>query len=587
MARGSEAAGGEAAGSIAWERSSWAMRLRNLDPTILLWLLLIAVLLFLVINPLLRLVLTSFAEKDTGLFTLANYAAAYGRPRYVEALWNSLVLGTAVSALCLVLAVPIAWGVSRTDMPAKGLVRLLVLGTFITPPYLGAIGWILLAGPNAGWINRIWRGLTGAEEPLFDIYSFPGLTFIIAIYSFPYLFIFVTAALDVVSSEMEDAAAILGAGKWRTTVRITLPLVLPAILGGVIVTFLEAIALFGSPALIAIPARFNVVTTQLWQFFSHPARVEVAAAFAMPLLLVTVALFRLQQRIIARRGFVALTGKGGERRPIALGPWRWAMLGYALLVLSLAVVLPYLILGQAAFAKAWGRGFSLDNLTLDNFHFLLFQHATAQQSVVNSFLYAAATACIALGLALAIAYIVQRRLVPFGGVLSFLCMAPFVIPGIVLAIGFYAAYAPPPLSLYGTAWILILAFTTRFLPIAFANASAAMRSINPEMEDAVRILGGGRLLAIRRVIVPLLKTGLVGTWLLVFIPATRELSAAIFLYGPDTRTMAVMLFDLSEEGNFERLAALGWLLLAATIVIVAVGYRLVGRDFMLRRGSSD
>ncbi|BBK33533.1 iron(III) transport system permease protein [Stella humosa] len=568
-------------------RPSWATRLRHFDPTILVWLLLAAVLVFLVVNPLLRLVLTSFAEKDTGVFTLANYAAAYGRPRYVQALWNSVLLGAAVSVLCLVLAVPLAWGVSRTDMPGKGLVRLLVLGTFITPPYLGAIGWILLAGPNAGWINRIWRGLTGAEDPLFDIYSFPGLTLIIALYSFPYLFIFVSAALDLVSSEMEDAASILGAGKSHTTFRITLPLVLPAILGGLIITFLEAIALFGSPALIALPARFNVVTTQLWQFFSHPARVEVAAAFAMPLLLVTIALFWVQQRIIRRRGFVALTGKGGERRPMQLGRWRWLLFAYALLVLTLAVILPYLILGQAAFAKAWGRGFSFDNLTLGNFHFLLFQHATARQSVVNSFLYAGATACIAISLALAIAYIVQRRLVPFGGVLSFLCMAPFVIPGIVLAIGFYAAYAPPPLSLYGTAWILILAFTTRFLPIAFANASASIRSINPEMEDAVRILGGSRLTAVTRVVVPLLKSGLVGAWLLVFIPATRELSAAIFLYGPDTRTMAVMLFDLSEEGNFERLAALGWLLLAATIAIVAVGYRIVGRDFMLRRGGSD
>ncbi|BBK35611.1 ABC transporter substrate-binding protein [Allostella sp. ATCC 35155] len=568
-------------------RASWRVRLRNFDPTLLVWLGLAAILVFLVVNPLFRLVLTSFLEKDTGAFTLANYAAAYGRARYVEALWNSLLLGGAVSMLCLVLAVPLAWGVSRTDMPGKGLVRLLVLGAFITPPYLGAIGWILLAGPNAGWINRSWRWLTGAEAPLFDIYSFPGLTLIIALYSFPYLFIFVSAALDLVSSEMEDAASILGAGKWRTTFRITLPLVLPAILGGVIITFLEAIALFGSPALIALPARFNVVTTQLWQFFSHPARVEVAAAFAMPLLLVTIALFWVQQRIIRGRGFVALTGKGGERRPLALGPWRWALFGYALLVLTLAVLLPYLILGQAAFAKAWGRGFSFDNLTLGNFHFLLFEHATARQSVVNSFVYAAATAFIAIGLALAIAYIVQRRLIPFGGVLSFLCMAPFVIPGIVLAIGFYAAYAPPPLSLYGTAWILILAFTTRFLPIAFANASAAIRSINPEMEDAVRILGGSRLTAVRRVVAPLLKSGLIGAWLLVFIPATRELSAAIFLYGPDTRTMAVMLFDLSEEGNFERLAALGWLLLGATILIVAVGYRIVGRDFMLRRGGSD
>ena len=559
--------------------------MRALDPTVLVWLVLAAVLIFLVVNPLLRLVLTSFQAADTRAFTVANYIEAYSRPRYIEALRNSLMLGAAVSALTLLFAVPMAWAISRTDMPGKHLIRLGAFGAFVTPPYLGAIGWILLAGPNAGWLNRAWMGLTGAEHGLFDIYSFPGLTFIIAIYSFPYVFIFTSAALEVVSSEMEDAASILGAGVLRTTWKVTLPMVMPAILGGVIVTFLEAIALFGSPALIALPARFNVVTTQLWQFFSYPVKVEVAAAYAMPLLGITVALFWLQSRITRRKGYVALTGKGGARRPIRLGAWRWAMLGYCLLIVSMSVLLPYLALSQAAFARAWGQGVSLANFSLDNFHFILFEHRTAQQSVINSFVYAAWAACLAIGLALAIAYIVTRELLPFAKLLGFVAMAPFVIPGIVLAIGFYAAYAPPPLALYDTAAILVLAFTTRFLPIAYANGAAAMRSFNPEMEEAVRILGGTRLTAIRRVVAPLLKRSLVGAWLLVFIPATRELSAAIFLYGPNTRTMSVMLFDLSEEGNFEHLAALGLLLLVGTVAIVALGYRVIGRDFMVRGGS--
>ena len=203
--------------------------------------------------------------------------------------------------------------------------------------------------------------------------------------------------------------------------------------------------------------------------------------------------------------------------------------------------------------------------------------------MINSFTYAAAAACIAIVLGLSIAYIVSRRLLPFAGVLSFLAMAPFVVPGIVLAIAFYAAYAPPPFTLYGTATILILAFATRFLPIGYANADAAIRSINPEMEEAVRILGGGRLVAIRKVMAPLMKRSLIGAWLLVFIPATRELSSALFLYGPKTRTMSVMLMDMSEEGNFEHLAALGFLLLAATLVIVGLASALLGRDFMLRR----
>jgi iron(III) transport system permease protein len=559
------------------------LRRRTFDPALLLWIVLAAALIFLVVNPLFRLVQLSLQDIDSGEFTLLNYVTAYSRQRYLVAMWNSLQLGFWVTVLCLIFAVPIAWAVSRTDMPCKGAIRLLILGAFVTPPYLGSIGWILLAGPNSGWLNRVWMALTGAQEGLFNIYSFEGLAFNIAIYSFPYLFIFTSAALDVVSSEMEDAANILGAGTLRTTLRITLPLVLPAIMAGAIVTFLEAIALFGTPALIAIPARFNVVTTQLLQFFSQPIRAEVAAAYAVPLLLITVVLFGFQRWVMRRRGFVSMTGKGGDRRLIALGPWRWVMLGYTFLLLSLSVLLPYAVLAQAALSKAWGRGFSVDNLTLGNFRYLLFQHETAAQSVINSFTYAAAAACIAMVLALSIAYIVSRRLLPWAGVLSFVAMAPFVVPGIVLAIAFYAAYAPPPLALYGTATILILAFATRFLPIGYANADAAIRSINPEMEDAVRILGGGRLLAIRRVLAPLMQRSLIGAWLLVFIPATRELSTAMFLYGPKTRTMSVMLMDMSEEGNFENLAALGLLLLASTLIIVGFASSMLGRDFMLRR----
>ena len=560
-----------------------SLRARAFEPLLILWILLAAILVFLVVNPLFQLVQTSLEEVDTGRFTLMNYVTAFSRPRYITAMLNSLRLGAMVTVLCLIFAVPMAWAMSRTDMPAKGLIRLLVLGAFITPPYLGAIGWILLAGPNSGWLNRVWMTITGAPEGIFDIYTFTGLAFVIAIYSFPFIFIFTSAALDVVSSEMEDAANVLGAGTIRTTLLITLPMVLPAIMAGCIVTFLEAIALFGTPALIAIPARFNVVTTQLLQFFSQPIRAEVAAAYAVPLLLVTVLLFGLQRWMTRRRGFVALTGKGGERRIIELGPWRWVMLGWSLFVMTLAVLLPYIVLSQAALSKAWGRGFSLENLTLRNFEYILFQHETAAQSVVNSFTYAAAAASIAIVLGLSIAYIVSRRLLPFAGILSFLSMAPFVVPGIVLAIAFYAAYAPPPLALYGTATILILAFATRFLPIGYANADAAIRSINPEMEEAVRILGGGRLTAIRRVMAPLMKRSLIGAWLLVFIPATRELSSAMFLYGPKTRTMSVMLMDMSEEGNFEHLAALGFLLLIATLVIVGLASLLLGRDFMLRR----
>jgi iron(III) transport system permease protein len=560
-------------------------RSRHVDASAWVWIGAIAILLLLVVNPLLRLLVVSFQEPDGAGFTLANYVAAYSRARHVEALLNSLLLGVSAALLCLAFGVPLAWALSRTDMPAKGLVWVSILGTFIIPPYLGAVGWILLAGPNAGWLNRAAVAISGAGKGPFNIYSMPGLVLVTACYSFPYVFMFAKSALDLVSSEMEDAAHILGAGTWRTTRSITLPLVLPALLGAFILVFLEAIALFGSPALIALPARFHVVTTQLWQFFEYPPQVGVAAAYAMPLLCVTVLLFWVQRRLTHRRGFVALTGKGAERRPIALGRWRWLLLAYCLLVCTLSFFMPMVVVCQAAFAKAWGRGFSLDNLTLANLRFTLFENPLTRTATIHTFVYAGSAAALAVGLALVVAYVVNREVFGrrAGHVLSFLSMAPFVIPGIVLAIGFYAAYTHPPLLLYGTAWILILAYATRFLPIAYASSSASIRSLNPELEDAVRILGGTRLDAVRRVVLPLLKRSLAGAFILVFIPGTRELSSAIFLYSINTQVLSVLLFDKSDEGNFESLASIGLVLVVITVVLILAGFRLLGRDFMLRR----
>jgi iron(III) transport system permease protein len=561
-----------------------AQRWRHFDKSAFVWLLAIVVLLFLVVNPLLRLFVVSFQDSN-GAFTLANYAAAYGRSRHLEALLNSLILGLSAGVLCLLFGVPMAWALSRTDMPGKTLIWIAILGTFIIPPYLGAVGWILLAGPNAGWLNKAVVALTGADKGPFNIYSMPGLVLVVACYSFPYVFVLTKSALDLVSSEMEDAANILGAGNLRTTWLITLPLVLPAILGAVILVFLEAIALFGSPALLALPGRFHVVTTQLWQFFEFPPKVGVASAYAMPLLAITILLFWVQRRITRRKGYVSLTGKGGERRPVPLGPWKWPVLGWCLFVCTLSFVMPLVVICQAAFAKAWGRGFSLDNLTFNNIIAVVFDNALTRTATLHTFLYAGTASLFALVLALCISYVIQRELVNrhVGAALGFLTMAPFVVPGIVLAIGFYAAYTRPPLLLYGTAWILILAFTTRFLPIAFVNSNAAIRSINPELEEAVRTLGGSRLTAIRHVVLPVLKRSMAGAFILVFIPATRELSTAIFLYSINTQVLSVLLFDKSDEGNFEMLASIGLVLVVVTVSLILIGFRLMGRDFMLRR----
>ncbi len=564
--------------AAAWRRAPG----RLADPAVWLFAVLIVLLVLLVANPILRLVWDSFHTAQ-GELSLQSYAEALGRSRNLQALLNSLYLGCAVTVLALALGVPLALAVSRTNMPGRGFTHMSVLAAFVMPNFLGAIAWILLAGPNAGWLNRLWTEITGADKGPFNIFSFWGLAFVIALYTYPLIYVFTKSALDLVSTELEDAAAIHGAGKFQTMARVTLPLVLPSIIGAAILIFLEAIALYGTPALIAIPARINLATTQLVSFFQYPLQVEQAAAFSMPILLLTIVMLVLQRRLLARRGYVSVSGKGGERRPFDIGAWKWVLLGYSVLVAALTVVMPLVILILASLSKAWGRGLAPGNLTLANFYSIFFEQLTVRSALINTVLYSGATAIVCVVMGICVAYATQRRITPFPTVVQFLALAPVAVPGLILAIGLYSAYAGPPFSLYGMGALIVIAFTTRFLPIAVVASAAGVRALNPELEEAVRILGGGRITVLARVVVPLLKKTLVGAFVLVFVICTKELSTAVFLTGPASRVVSVLTLDLSEQGNYETLAAMGVVLVVIVTAVVAVGMKLAGRDFMLRR----
>ncbi len=556
---------------------------RLADPSLWLFGVLIVLLVFLVANPILRLIWDSLSSAG-GEPTLRNYAQAFGRTRQVQAMVNSLYLGAAVTFISLLLGVPLAMAVSRTNMPGRGLTNLIVLAAFVMPNFLGAIAWILLAGPNAGWLNRAWIGLFGGERGPFNIFSFWGLSFVIALYIFPLVYVFTKSALDLVSTELEDAASIHGAGKLHTLTRVTLPLVMPSIVGAGILIFLEAVALYGTPALIAIPAGINLATIQISSFFEYPIRINQAAAFAMPILLLTVVMLWMQRRILSRKGFVSVSGKGGERRPFDIGFWKWPLLAYSALIGVLAVVLPLFILVVASLSKAWARGLASGNLTFANYYDIFFQQLTVRSALINTVTYSAVTALVCVGIGMCVAYAVQRRITPFPNVVLALAIAPVAVPGLILAIGLYAAYAGPPFSLYGMGALIVIAFTTRFLPIAVVGCSASVRSLNPELEEAVRVLGGGRLTVMSTVVFPLLRKTLAGIFILVFVICTKELSTAIFLTGPESRVVSVLTLDLSEQGNYETLAAMGVVLVVVTTLVVAAGMRIAGRDFMLRRG---
>lgn len=554
-----------------------------INPTTLVALLLALILIFLVANPLFQLVKYSFTRASDGSLTFANYVTAFGRPRYVQALINTLELATVATAICGVIAVPLAWAVSRTNMPGRGFVHVMVMASFLIPPFVGAIGWILLGGPNSGWVNRAWMAVTGASSGPINVFTFSGLAFVTALYSFPLIYVFTKSALDMISTELEEAAAILGAGPAQITMRVTLPLALPAILGSSFLVFLEILGLYGTPALIAIPARFNVVTTQLAAFFENPVRVEVAAAYSMPMVGITILLLWVQRRLLSRKSYVTVGGKGGHRTPLELGAFRFVMFGYAMLIAAITVFLPLIVILQTALSKAWAAPMTPANFTLGNFREVLFAQATVRQALLNTFEYSIVTATICVALGFAVAYISARRLLPFSGALASITLAPFAVPGIVLAICFYAAYAPPPFSLYGMGALVIVAFVTRFLPIAFTNSNAAIQGLHPELEEAVRIAGGGQARALWQVVLPILKKSLFGSWLLIFIIGTRELSTAMFLSGPQTRVISVLTLELSEQGQYEMLSAISVLLLVVTAAVALGGTVILGRDFMLRR----
>ena len=541
------------------------------------WVLLALVLVLLVSSPIVSLVATSLqTEQGVGL---DNYGSAASAARLRTAAGNSLIVATCVGLLSMLVGTVLAWAVTKTDMPLRGLVRLLVYASFITPPFLGAAAWVLLAGPNAGMINRAWA-LTGLPGPLVNIFSMPGLIFVEFLYTYPFAFIAVSAALELISDDMEDSARLLGASRWAAARQIVVPLALPAMLASAILAFLEAVAVFGTPAMLALPARFHVITTQLYALFQYPPQEGLAAAYSMPLLLVTAGLLLLQRRLLGRRGYASVTGRAGQRRITELGAWRWALLTLCLLVVGLAVVLPYLQLLLAAVSISWVKPPEPGNLTLANFYWVLFDYEGGRLALKNSLQLALATATVGALMGALLAYVVNRRLLPGSQLLAFTGMAPIVIPSIVLAVGLYAIYTRPPLVLYGTLVIMFLAYLTKYLPLAFSNADSTIKSIHSELEDAARVFGAGRLRAFRDITVPLIRGGVLAAWVLLFVAALRELSSSVLLFTGPTRVISVEVYDMYSVGKLESAAVMGIMLLVLTLGVIGLVSRVVGKGYL-------
>ncbi|MPZ76705.1 MAG: ABC transporter permease subunit [Deltaproteobacteria bacterium] len=567
--------------TLANARNRRWLGLRAYDPSLLVWLGAALFLVGLMVFPLGA--IFSASLRDQAGLSLRNYVAVFTHDAFLAAIWNTVIISFWVGLLSIILGGLLAWLVTRTDLPWKKAIRALVMASFVTPPFLGAFAWTLLAGPNAGMLNQLYRTLTGSENALFNVFTMHGLIFVMALYSFPYAFSLVANVCDLISSDLEDAAIILGARKLRTAWTITLPLALPALVSGFIIAFLQALSLFGAPAILGLPAGIHTITTQIWTLFHYPPRLDLAAAFSIPLLLATMSLIALQKKILGRRGFSTVGGKGGQRRLVKLGWGRLPVLVLVLGVLALSVFLPYWILLKAAFSRAWAMPLEWSNFTLNNFNFALFQYSDTRAAIFNTFKLGILTATVGTLLATLIAYITNRNLFPGARYLTFFALAPLVIPGIVLAVGLFIVYAQPPIVLYGTIWILFVAYLTKEMPVGFSQAESTFKSIHTELEDASRIIGANRLTSLKDITAPLAKSGLIAAWCFIFIGVIRELSVSILLFAPTSKVVSVVIFDLKEEGQIGAIAVLGILMLAVSFFIVFGVRWMLDRDLVATR----
>ena len=536
-----------------------------------------AILCLLIVLPIAWLLVFAVTDR-AGNLTLANFQWIFTDPAFVEPLLTTFTIAGSVSTICCLVAAPMGWIVSRTDMPLSGAIRMLVMASFVTPPFLGAIAWELLAAPNSGLLNQLYRAASGAgrEAVLFNIYTLTGLIFVISCYTFPYVFVLVANALDRIPGDLEDASAMLGASAWRTALRITVPLALPALAAGALVAFLQAMTLFGSPAILALPAGFHTMTTKIWSLFQYPPKPELAAAASLPLLLLTIVLLRAQAVVLGRRGYTVIGGRSGAPRLVRLRLLRWPAFALCFAVLCLPVFLPYGALLNAALSRIPSQPLTIETMTLHNIEFVFFELSATKLAMKNTFLLGAMAATCGTAMALVIAYLTARAAITGHRVLGFLATAPIAIPGIVLGVGLFLAYTRGPVVLYGTLWILLLAYVTIELPAAYQQLRASFHAVSPDLEEASRILVATRLRTLRNITAPLLGPSLIATWCFIFVAVVRELSAAVILFTSETKVLSVLIFDLKESGDLAAIAVLGLTMLILTAIVIIAANRLPG-----------
>jgi len=551
---------------------------------------LLAILTFLVAYPVAMLLLGALTNTNPvvdgfGIFDLsiANFVAVLGNPNVHGALLNSLIACGGGTALAVVIGLGFSWIVVRTNTPCKRFIAAVSLVPLFVPPLVAAVAWAILASPKSGLLNTLLAGM--GIDWRFNVYSMPGMIVIFGVYYAPYVYMFTASALRNMDPALEEAAEISGATALSTLLTVTFPLIAPAIISGMLLSFIVMLGIYGIPAVLGTPGDIPVLTTYIFKLTAwSPPLYSTAAAVAIILMVVTGFLVWLQHRVVSARSYITVAGKAFRPAVMNLGRWRYFTLSLAIVYLFIVVVLPTLALIVAAFRKflfirTIASLFDTRQYSLIHFE-RLFDNPLALRSIVNTMEVGFITAIVGGVLAFAIGYTIHRTKLPGRKSIDVISTLPVAIPGLVIGVAYLWAWIGLPGGLYGTIWILALAFIARFMPDTIKALSTSLLQIHRELEEAAWICGSNLLRTIRTIILPLARPGVIAAMTLLFILAIRELGSSLFLYTSKTMVMAVLLLDYYEGGNVGITAAFS---LVQTILLGV----LIGLAHWLSRGGTD
>src|SRR6266540_1406770 len=535
----------------------------------------------LVLYPLLILLFSTFRVDIFGqesYWTLENFAFLASGP-IVSATINTMIASIGATLLAGLLGISLAWINCRTNTPGRRVLEPLNLVPFFLSPYVGAIAWTYLAAPRSGLLNNLLRRLGIDGDPLTP-YTLWGMIWVLGLFYVPYMYLFVVAPLRRMDASLEEAARTAGCGILETARRVTLPVVLPAILSGAIIVFVSAAGEFGVPLALVRPTGGETLTTQIFTLTQDlPAKYNRAAAAGALLAALSLVCVWVQRRIIAPRDFVTVTGKATRPREIELGGWKWAALGFNLLYLLGAVFLPIGALLLAATARTWTGEINPATMTLDHFGYAL-NHPVSTAGIRNSLILSTIGATLGVLLGLALGYAIHRTRARGRGALDFISTVPIGVPGIVLAVGILLAYIRTPL--YATLGLLVVGYLSRYMPYGQRNVSSVLLALSPELEQGARVAGLSWLATMRRIVVPLVWPGMVSAWLLLFVIFIRELPISILLYQAGSEVLSVAIWRFVENERATRAAALAVIQVVMLLVAVVLFRRVTRSTELLR-----